>query len=274
MNGGPGSSVQPPESLPEHNLPRVVPCLLLKGRGLTKTVGFKDHTYVGDPVNAVRIFNEKEVDELMFIDIMASREGAGPRVSYVRDIASECFMPLSYGGGIDSMGQIEALFRTGVEKVSLNSTVFSRPELVSQAAAAYGSQSVVVTVDVRPGFLGKYHVFSHGGTVRQYIDLVQHLKRVEDLGAGEIIVNSIDHDGLRTGYDLPLLSTAARAVSIPVVALGGAGELRHLREAVDAGASAVAAGSLFVFYGKHRAVLITYPSRRELADLFGTRGVA
>jgi cyclase len=266
--------VQAAENPLMRNLPRVVPCLLLKGRGLTKTVRFKDYTYVGDPLNAVRIFNEKEVDELMFIDIMASREGAAPRVSYLRDIASECFMPLSYGGGIDDMGQIEALFRTGVEKVSLNSAVFSKPELVSQAAAAYGSQSVVVTIDARRGFLGKYQVFSHGGTVRQQVDLVDHLKRVEDLGAGEIIVNSIDRDGLRTGYDLTLLSTAARVVSIPVVALGGAGELRHLGEAVDAGASAVAAGSLFVFYGKHRAVLITYPSRRELVDLFGKRGVA
>lgn len=256
------------------NLPRVVPCLLLKGSGLTKTVRFKDYTYVGDPLNAVRIFNEKEVDELMVIDIMASREGVAPRVSYVRDIASECFMPLSYGGGISDMSQIEALFRTGVEKVSLNSAVFSRPELLSQAAAAYGSQSVVVAVDVRRGFLGKYQVFSHGGTMRQPVDLIEHLKRVEDLGAGEIIVNSIDQDGLRTGYDLTLLSTAARAVPIPVVALGGAGALRHLREAVDAGASAVAAGSLFVFYGKHRAVLITYPSREELANLFGRRGVA
>lgn len=251
-------------------LPRVIPCLLLRGTGLVKTVKFADPKYVGDAINAVRIFNEKECDELIFLDITATPTGRGPNFDIIRDIASECFMPLCYGGGITSMTQIEQLFKLGCEKVSINSAIYTHQQLIREASQAFGSQSIVAGIDVKRSLLGKAAVYSHSGTQVQKILPQEHARRVQDLGAGEILLNSIDRDGTQKGYDLDLLREVASAVSIPVVACGGAGKLSDFRDAINAGASAVAAGSFFVFHGKHRAVLITYPRRSELLELFAT----
>lgn len=250
-------------------LPRVIPILLLSGEGLVKTIRFKEPVYVGDPVNTVRIFNEKEVDEIVLLDIDATREQRPPRLDLVGEVASECFMPLCFGGGIRDMATAEALFRLGVEKVALNTVTVERPEVLREASAAYGRQSVVASIDVKKDLFGRYVVHTHGGRRSAGVDPVTHARRVEELGAGEIILTSIDREGTRSGYDLELTSRVTRAVGIPVIAAGGAGSTADLRSAVrEGGAAAAAAGSFFVLQGRHRAVLITCPSRTVLEDLF------
>jgi len=243
---------------------RVIPCLLLRNRGLVKTRKFKEPVYVGDPINAVRIFNEKEVDELVFLDITATPEGRGPDFDLIRDIASETFMPFAYGGGITTLEHARQLFKLGVEKVVLNTAAASDPGLVSAIADIAGSQSVVVSVDVKRSLLGKYQVHTRAGQKGLGLDPVEYAQRMEHAGAGELLLTAIDRDGCMNGYDTPLLKSVSTAVSIPVVASGGASSLQDFRTAVEAGASAVAAGSMFVFHGKHRAVLITYPEHSEL----------
>ncbi|MBL8395866.1 MAG: imidazole glycerol phosphate synthase subunit HisF [Candidatus Accumulibacter sp.] len=248
--------------------PRVIPCLLLRGRGLYKTVKFTDPKYVGDPVNAVKIFNEKEVDELILLDITATPEQRGPNYALIEDIASECFMPLSYGGGVTSMDQVRRLHRLGVEKVSLNTAAFNDRQLVREACDTFGSSSVIAAIDVRKTLFGKYEVWTGCGRVNTKVDPVGYAEELAELGVGEILVNSIDRDGAMTGYDLPLLTKIAARVDTPVIACGGAGSLEHIREVLTgAQVSAVAAGSLFVFHGKHKAVLINYPSPGELEGL-------
>lgn len=247
---------------------RVIPCLLMSKGGLVKTVKFKDPKYVGDPINAVRIFNDKEVDELVFLDISATASGSGPNFDLLADIASEAFMPFSYGGGITTIEQIKKLYNLGVEKVVLNTVTTTNPDIVREAAGIAGSSGVVVSMDVRRNWLGKYSVCISNGRESLKIDPVFHAREMERLGAGELLINCIDRDGTMSGYDLDLIKTVSVAVSVPVVAVGGAGELRHFREAVDKGAAAVAAGSMFVFHGKHKAVLITYPNYNSLEELF------
>lgn len=245
---------------------RVIPVLLLRGRGLVKTVKFKDPTYIGDPLNSVRIFNENEGDELVFLDIFATREGRGPDFDLLADIAGEAFMPMAYGGGITTLEEIRRVFALGFEKVVINSAAYGGGLLIRQACAIFGAQSIVGCVDVRRTLLGRYELHSHAGKTKQAVGLIDHLKALEQQGAGEIIVNAIDRDGTQSGYDLKLIREVATAVQVPVVACGGAGNLDHMASAVrEAGASAVAAGSLFVFVGPHRAVLINYPPRAELA---------
>lgn len=244
---------------------RVIPCLLLKGQGLVKTVKFKNPRYVGDPVNAVKIFNDKEVDELIFLDIDATVEGRKPPFKLISEIASECFMPLSYGGGVRDLEDIKTILKLGVEKVILNTYAIENPAFVREASERYGNQSIVVAIDAKRNMFGKYEVFSHAGKRKTRLNLVDHAKEMERLGAGEIFLNSIDRDGTMEGYDIEMIKKITESVSIPVVACGGAGNVDHFAEAViKGGASAVAAGSMFVFHGKHRAVLITYPSIHEL----------
>ena len=248
---------------------RVIPCLLLRNLGLAKTVRFKDPKYVGDPINAIRIFNEKEVDELIVLDILASREGRRPPLKTVAEIASECFMPVCYGGGIRSVDDMAELFSIGIEKVSINSTAVTDPGLVRDAAERFGSQSVVVSIDVKKNFFGKYRVCAMGGQNVTDFDPVTFATRMEEMGAGEILLNSIDRDGTMAGYDTELIRRVSAAVSIPVIACGGAGKVSDFVDAVKkGGASAVAAGSMFVFHGKHRAVLISYPDQEELTRIF------
>ena len=248
---------------------RVMPCLLLKGRGLVKTIAFKDPRYVGDPRNAVRIFNEREVDELVLLDISATPENAPPQFELIREIVSEAFMPIAYGGGIRSMEAAERILALGVEKVVVSSYAVQNPEFIREAARAFGSQSVVVCLDVRKRLLGGYEVYTHQAAKRSRMEPVAWAKRVEQLGAGELVVQSVDRDGTMAGYDLELTRAVAGAVGVPVIACGGAGQNDDFRKAVlEGGASAVAAGSLFVFHGKHRAVLISYPEPSAIKTLF------
>lgn len=240
--------------------PRVIPCLLLRGNGLVKTRRFRDPVYVGDPVNAVRIFSEKEADEIVVLDIDASREGREPNYELVAEIAGEAFMPVAYGGGVRTLEQMRRLIRSGVEKVVVNSAAIESTSVLSEGAAVFGSQAIVGGIDVKRTLLGGYRVVAKSGTVEAKVALEEHLARLVSAGAGEIFLNSVDRDGMMGGYDLDLIRKVALRVTVPVVACGGAGKIEHLSEAIrDGGASAVAAGSLFVFHGKHRAVLINYP---------------
>lgn len=247
---------------------RVIPVLLLKGQGLYKTVKFKDPVYVGDPLNTVRLFTEKEADELICLDITASREGRGPNFELLTDIATETFMPFAYGGGITNVEEVRRLFYIGAEKVVINSSAYTTPALIGEVARQFGSQSVVASIDAKKKMFGGYEVVSHGGTKKQKCSPVEAAKEMENRGAGEIFINSIDQDGTLQGFDLDLVRQVAEAVSVPVVACGGASSLADFRKAKEAGASAVSAGSFFVFQGKHKAVLITYPTPEELAQTF------
>lgn len=244
---------------------RVIPCLLLQERGLVKTVKFRNPVYVGDPVNAVKIFNEKEVDELVLLDIGASRLSHEPDFELVAEVAGECFMPLCYGGGVKNLEHARRLFTLGVEKIALNYAAINNLSLVTEIAKVYGSQSVVAGIDCKKTLLGGHHVFAQAGSKELKIKPSEWARKLQDAGAGEIFLNSIDRDGTMRGFDLELIETVARAVSIPVIACGGAGSLADLAEPIEkSGASAVSAGSLFVFHGKHRAVLINYPSHDVL----------
>lgn len=250
-------------------LPRVIPVLLLKGKGLVKTVRFKDPKYIGDPINAVKIFNDLKTDELVFLDITASKEGRTVSVDLVKDIGDEAFMPFGVGGGINNIKQIEQLLKAGAEKVIINTNAVLNPELIEEASKVFGSQSIVVALDVKKTLFGKYECWIKDGSENTKANPVDMAKKAENLGAGELIINSIDLDGMMTGYNIDLIKTIAEIVSIPVVACGGAGNLEHLKQCYfDGKAHALAAGSMFVFHGPRRAVLINYPSKSELKQLF------
>lgn len=245
-----------------------MPCLLLRGRALVKTVQFQSAKYVGDPINTVRIYNEKEIDELIFLDITATSEKRRPSFSLLEEIATECFMPFTYGGGVRSLEDVKRLLELGAEKVAINSFAFERPEFVSRVAEAFGSQSVVASIDVKRSNGGRHEVYTLSGQQRTGLDPVEYALRMEQLGAGEILLTSIDCDGVMGGYDIDVIRRVSRAVSIPVIACGGAGSVTDFGRAVrDGGASAVAAGSMVVYQGKNRAVVINFPTREELASV-------
>lgn len=248
---------------------RVIPSLLLQGSGLVKTTCFKKPVYVGDPVNAIRIFNTKEVDELVILDISASKEGRGPAFETIRDITDECFMPLSYGGGIRSIDDIRAILKAGIEKVVINHAALLDPSLVRKAADEFGSQAIIVSIDVKKVMWGGGKVYSASNAKIREKDPVLWARELEKFGAGEIYLTSVDREGTMSGYDLELISAVSKAVSIPVIASGGAGGIDDLAKAKsEGGASAVAASAMFVFQGPHRAVLLTYPDRKSLETAF------
>lgn len=245
--------------------PRVIPVLLLRNGGLVKSVRFKDYKYVGDPINAVKIFNDKEVDELIFLDITATTEDKGPPIKLLSEIANECFMPLCYGGGIKGIEDIKEVINIGVEKIAINSQATAQPSFVKEASDMFGSSTIVVSIDVKKDTSGKDEVVSRCGRNNTGLDPVAFAKQMEEMGAGEILLNSIDRDGTMLSYDIGLIKSVTDSVNIPVIACGGAGGLHDLSEAVKkGGASAAAAGSLFVFYGPYRAVLINFPTPEEL----------
>lgn len=244
---------------------RIIPSLLLRNRGFVKTRAFKDPVYLGDCFNTVRLFSEKEADELMILDIGATPDGRPPQFDLLYQLAGECFMPVGYGGGVRSIDDMARLFRSGFEKVAVNTAAVETPELIGQAAREFGSQSVVVSIDVRRKLFGRYEVCTKGGRQGTGLDPVTWSRRAADQGAGEILLTAIDRDGAMSGYDIELTRSVAESVPVPVVASGGAGNLADMRQVLREGkASAVAAGSLFVFQGKHRAVLITYPSQDQV----------
>jgi cyclase len=248
---------------------RVIPCLLLRNNGLVKTVRFRDTTYVGDPINAVKIFNEKEADELIFLDIDATKTGKEPSYAMIEKIASECFMPFSYGGGVKSIQTIEKIIKSGAEKIIINTEAFLNRDFIREAVKEFGSSTIVVSIDAKKKLLEGYTVHIKGGTVNTGKKVVGYAREMEDAGVGEIFINSIDRDGTMAGYDIELIRAVSDAVDVPVIACGGAGKLEDFSEAFrEGGASAVSAGSFFVFHGKRRAVLITYPGYQEIVKLF------
>jgi imidazole glycerol-phosphate synthase subunit HisF len=238
---------------------RIIPCLLLRDGGLVKTRQFSDPKYVGDPLNAVKIFNEKEVDELMVFDIDCSKKGKEPDYRLLANLASESRMPLCYGGGISSLAQASRIISLGYEKISLCSAALNNSLLIGELAAFLGSQSIVVTIDIRQNLTGGYSIYSHSGSVKQSRSLGEFCLTMEKLGAGELVIQSIDRDGQLTGYNLALAKDIRSRVSIPLTFLGGAGSTSHIQSLIDEiGVTGAAAGSLFVFQGTYRAVLISY----------------
>lgn len=250
---------------------RVMPCLLLKGWGLVKTVKFKNPSYVGDPVNTVRIFNKKEVDELIFLDIVATNQKKSPPFQIIEEIASECFMPIAYGGGVRSIDDIKKIFNLGVEKVAINSYAVEDPTFIKKASEIFGSQSIIVSIDVKKNFWGKYWVYTNGGQKATKFNPVDFAQLMEEMGAGEVLLTSIDRDGTFEGYDTTLINSVSNAIGIPVIASGGAGSPEDFRKAVEhGGASAVAAGSMVVYQGPNRAVLVNFPDKSELDEMLSS----
>jgi imidazole glycerol-phosphate synthase subunit HisF len=252
--------------------PRIIPCLLIKNGGLVKTIKFSDPKYVGDPINAVKIFNEKEVDELIVLDIDATIENREPNYNMIKNLATECRMPLCYGGGVKAVDQVEKIISLGVEKVALSSAVWNNPEIVKQASQVVGNQSIVVVMDVKKSrFLGKYEIRTHNGKKKAEMHPVDFALQVQKLGAGEIVINSIDNDGVMKGYDHDIVEKIREVINIPMTVLGGAGSLVDIKSLLNKfGIIGASAGSLFVFKGKYRAVLINYPSKIEKEQLFQT----
>ena len=244
---------------------RIIPCLLLRNESLVKTVQFKKFGYIGDPANTCRIFNELEVDELVFLDITASREKRGPNFKILQEIAAECFMPLSYGGGICSLQEAERIFNIGFEKIVLNTYPFENPNIINDLAKAFGSQSVIVAIDVRKSLFGKYQVFGLSATDNKKKSPVEWAKEVQERGTGEILLTSVDQEGTWKGFDIELTAQVSNVVSIPVIANGGAGCVEHIGTAVKVGgASAVALGSMVVYQGKDLGVLVNFPEQEDL----------
>ena len=244
---------------------RIIPVLLLRNESLVKTVRFGKFTYVGDPCNTLRIFNELEVDELLFLDITATRERRGPNLKVLADIANECFMPLGYGGGVRTLDQAKSIFDIGFEKIAVNTYAVEHPEFMTELAKYYGNQAVIASIDIKKGFLGKNLVQTFSGRHRTILDPVAWAKELESRGAGEILLTAIDREGTWSGFDLELVNSVADAVSIPVIAHGGAGTLAHIGEVVrQAGASAVALGSMVVFQKKGMGVLVNFPEKNQL----------
>jgi imidazole glycerol-phosphate synthase subunit HisF len=246
---------------------RVIPSLLIKNEGLVKTIKFKKPIYVGDPLNAIKIFNEKEVDELMITDINASKENRNPNYELIEQIASECFMPLTYSGGIKNLDHAKTIFSLGVEKICIQTAAYENVNLISDLAYKYGNQSIMVSIDVKKNWLGKYELYNSSTGKLIGANWKELLVNLVNAGAGEVIVNSVDKDGTLQGPDLELINKASENLDVPLIAIGGISNLADIRNAIKAGASAVAAGSFFVFHGPHRAVIITYPHYNELLNI-------
>lgn len=247
---------------------RVIPCLLLHKGGLYKTEKFKKPTYIGDPINAIRIFNEKEVDELMFLDIDASSGNRGINYKLIEDIAGECFMPLCYGGGVKNTEQMKRIYSLGVEKISISSQAVVNPGLIKEAAGIFGNQSVIVTIDVKKDIWGKKKIFINNAKKNTKLNPVEFINQAENLGAGEIVINSVDNDGLMKGFDIELLKEIKSNTKVPIIALGGAGNLDHIKAAFEiANVDAVACGSMFVYQGPLKGVLISYPPYHKIQEL-------
>lgn len=249
--------------------PRIIPCLLVHNKGLVKTVTFKNPKYVGDPINAVKIFNEKEVDELMVLDIDASVQNREPDLTMIKNLATECRMPLCYGGGVRSVEQAKQIIKLGAEKVAVSSAAVEDPDIVTAIAEAVGKQSIIAVLDVKKkGLLGKYEVYTHNGSRPTGLNPKDFARQLEKLGVGEIVINSIDNDGMMKGYDLKLIQSVRDVVNVPMTALGGAGSLSDMKQVIEKfGIMGVSAGSLFVFKGIYKAVLINYPKKSELHEL-------
>lgn len=251
------------------NKTRIIPVLLLRDWGLEKSIAFDNPVYIGSPINAARVFNGRNVDELILLDIIATEKQRGPMIDIVSQITEEAFMPVTVGGGIRSVEMIRELLHAGADRAVVNTCAVEDPQVVTAGANCFGSQCIVVSIDVKQHGEGLYEVYTHGGQHPTGLDPVDHALNMEERGAGEILLNSIDQDGTMNGYDIELIQRVSNALTIPVIACGGAGSVEHLAEAVTQGnASAVAAGAFFLFFGPRKTVLITYPTDEELAEYF------
>jgi len=249
-------------------LPRIIPCLLLKNNGLVKTINFKNSKYIGDPINAVRIFNEKEVDELIVLDIDASVNNQEPNIDMISNLASECCMPLCYGGGIKTIDQIKMIIELGVEKISLSSIVIENPGLIKKASKIVGNQSIVVTIDVRKKG-DNFIAFTHNGNIDTGFNAIDLIEKFQEDGVGEIVINSIDDDGEMTGYNFDLINRIIKVISVPLTVIGGAGSIEDIKSLINSfGLIGASAGSLFIFKGVYKAVLINYPNKEEKEAIF------
>ncbi len=249
--------------------PRIIPTLLLKGLGLVKGKQFKDHRYIGDPMNAVSIFNTKEVDEILFLDITATSENRIPSPEFIQKIADSCLVPFAVGGGIRNVDDARIILKSGAEKVCLNTAALLNPKVIQNISQEFGNQSIVVSIDVKKNFFGKVEVYTNCGMKKFGKPLFETIDETLSMGAGEIIINNIDRDGMLNGYDLQLLEEISNKINVPLIASGGAGSLADLKEGLNKGcADAVAAGSLFVFHGKRQAVLISYPDENEMKSIY------
>lgn len=250
---------------------RVIPVLLLDDRRFVKTTQFKQPQYIGDPINTLRIFNDKEVDEICILDISATRNNKPPDIDYIRLVASECFMPLSYGGGITSIHEAMEIFRAGVEKIVLGTAAHTNKGLISEIAKKVGSQSVVVSIDVKKDWLGRVRVFVNNGSVSTGMKPSEYAKQMEQQGAGELLIQCIDREGMQNGYWVECVGEVANNVNVPVVASGGAASVEDFLTAIKAGASAVAAGAMFVYKGPRKGILISYPDQKTLTEKLYTK---
>jgi cyclase len=249
--------------------PRIIPSLLIHDNGLVKTVNFKNPKYVGDPINAVKIFNEKAVDELAIFDIDATILRKEPNYSLIERLANQSMMPLCYGGGVKNIEQARKIFSFGIEKIALSSSIINKPSLITQIADRVGGQSVIVVLDIKKKLLGGYEIYTHNGKKSTGINPIKFVEEAQKLGAGEIIINSIDRDGMMKGYDLELIAKIRERITLPLTVLGGAGSLNDIEKVIDShGVIGVAAGSLFVFKGPYKAVLINYPTQKEKNKIF------
>lgn len=248
---------------------RIIPVLLLKNKGFVKGIKFKNHRYIGDPINTIRIFNDKEADEILIMDILASINASAPNFQLLTDLSSEAFMPLSYGGGIKTINDIEKLFSIGFEKIVLNSNAVLDPTFIRNSVSIAGSSSVVVSIDVKKNIFGKYEMYIKSGTQKHSMNPFDFAKLAQQMGAGEFIINNIDKEGTKSGYDLHLMKSMTEILSVPVIAAGGAGTLEHFKDAVkESNVSAVSGGNFFVYHGKHDAVLLQYPQYEISKNLF------
>ena len=249
--------------------PRIIPCLLLSNKGLVKTTNFKDPKYVGDPINAVRIFNEKECDELMFLDIDSTTKNLNPDLNLIKKIANECRMPLCYGGGVKDIKTAIDIFYLGVEKVAISSGALDNPELIYDIAKRVGSQSVVLVLDIKKSLFGEYDIYTHNGKRKSKLNIFEFINRIQELGAGEIVINSIDQDGRQKGFDLKLCQKVMKKIKIPMSIIGGAGSEEDFKALFSQHPIiGAAAGSFFVFKGKYKAVLISYPNKEIKQSLY------
>ena len=249
---------------------RIIPCLLIQNKGLVKTVNFKDPKYVGDPINAVKIFNEKEVDELIVLDIDATKKNRGPNLKMIKNLADECRMPFCYGGGITTVEQAVKIISLGAEKIALSYSALTNINLCQEIGDIIGNQSVVVVLDVKKKkIFGGYDIYTHNGTKKSNWKLNDLISKLEEIGIGEIVINSIDNDGLMQGYDLSLIEVIREKCSMPITVIGGAGSIQHIKDLISKfKIIGAAAGSLFVFKGKYKAVLINYPNIEERKPIY------
>jgi cyclase len=245
---------------------RVIPTLLLDNKKFVKTSQFKEPQYIGDPINTLRILNDKEVDEICVLDIYATRNSAPPDLGYIKLLTSECFMPLCYGGGITTIDQALAIFRSGVEKIILGTAAFKNEMLLTEIAKKVGTQSAVVSIDIKKDWLGRFRVFVNNGRENTSLTPSDYAERMEQLGAGELLIQNIDREGAQTGYCIECIHQVAHRVKIPVIASGGAATIEDFLKGIQAGASAIAAGSMFVYKGSRKGVLINYPDQKTLTE--------